>query len=202
MRRLKLAVLVSGRGSNLEAILEGCASGEVPAEVAVVISDNPGAAALDKAGTHGIKRVIIKRASFQDRDSFEAALAEACQEGGAELVCLAGFMRLLGPAFLGRFPGRVINIHPSLLPSFPGLHAQRQALEYGVRVAGCTVHFVTEEMDAGPIIAQRAVEVLADDTEESLSQRILAQEHRLYKETIALLATAQVTVAGRRVTTS
>lgn len=199
MSLARLAVLVSGRGSNLEAILQGCESGEIPAEVGIVVSDNPAAGALVKAARHGVASKVIERAGFSQRGEFEAALATACLDSRADLICLAGFMRLLGADFLDRFPGRVINIHPSLLPSFPGLHAQRQALEYGVKLSGCTVHFVTPEMDAGPIIVQRAVPVLEGDDEESLSERILVQEHQLYKEAIRLVASGRVKIEGRQV---
>ena len=181
----KIGFLVSGRGSNMAAVLEAIAAGRLAAEARVAVCDNPAAPALALAAGRGLPAVLIERKSFPRRREFEEALVRALKEHGAGLVVLAGFMRLLGPAFLAAFPGRVINIHPSLLPAFPGLEAQRQALERGVKIAGCTVHYVNEVMDGGPIIAQAAVPVEPDDTVESLSARILAQEHSLLARAIA-----------------
>lgn len=197
---LTIGILVSGRGSNMEAILRAIAEGRLQrVRCACVIADNPGAPALDKARAFGVEAFCIDRAAYPTRAAHEAAVAAALQERGVELVCLAGYMRLLKGAMLQAYPGRILNIHPSLLPAFPGLHAQRQALEYGVKVAGCTVHFVDAGMDTGPIVLQAAVPVLEDDTEETLAARILEQEHRLYPEAIQLVADGRVRIEGRRV---
>ncbi|HSP80137.1 MAG TPA: phosphoribosylglycinamide formyltransferase [Myxococcaceae bacterium] len=199
--RLKLGVLVSGSGSNLQALLDASARPDFPAEVAVVVSNVPTAFALERARRAGVAAVVLEHKAFGSRAEFEKALAEVLEEAGVELVCLAGFMRLLGADFLARFKGRVLNIHPSLLPAFPGLHAQRQALEHGVKVAGCTVHFVDPGMDTGPIIAQAAVPVLPGDDEATLSARILREEHRLYPLVVRLVAEGAVRQEGRRVVT-
>jgi phosphoribosylglycinamide formyltransferase-1 len=180
---LRLGVLVSGRGSNLQAILDMTAKNSAVSVVAVV-SDRPEAFALKRIEGLGIPGVVVERGVFSNADAFEAAIREVLEEHRVDLVVLAGFMRVLSPGFVRRFPRRIINIHPALLPSFPGLHAQRQALERGVKISGCTVHFVDETLDGGPIIAQAAVPVLPDDTEETLSARILKEEHRLLPETI------------------
>jgi phosphoribosylglycinamide formyltransferase-1 len=186
-RPLRLGVLVSGRGSNLQAILEMTSE---RSEVVVVVSDKPGALALKRIEGLGIPGIVVEREAFGDVDGFETAILEALEKHGVDLVVLAGFMRVLSPGFIRRFspPRRIVNIHPSLLPSFPGLHAQRQALAHGVKISGCTVHFVDETLDGGPIIAQAAVPVLPGDTEETLSDRILKEEHRLLPETILKLA--------------
>lgn len=186
--KLNLAVLASGNGSNLQALINECQAGRIDAKVVIVISDNPDAKALLRAKKHSIKSALIERKNFGSRDEFDSALGDAALEAGADLVCLAGFMRLLSPLFLDRFNGCVINIHPALLPSFPGLKAQKQALDHGVRISGCTVHFVDEGVDTGPIILQSAVEVLPDDTVETLSVRILKQEHLLYPKAVQLIA--------------
>jgi phosphoribosylglycinamide formyltransferase-1 len=199
---VRLGVLASGRGSNLEAILERYREGRLGVEPALVVSDQPGAGALAVAAQFGVPSVVILRRDYPDREAFEAALVAALRQAGVEMVALAGFLRLVGPVFLSAFPERVLNIHPSLLPSFPGLHAPRQAVEYGAKVAGCTVHLVDEEMDHGPIILQAAVPVLEADTEESLAQRILTEEHRIYSEAIRLVAEGRVEVRGRRVFSS
>jgi phosphoribosylglycinamide formyltransferase-1 len=180
-----LGFLVSGRGSNMAAVLDEIEAGRLAAEARVVVCDNPAAPALALAADRGLPAVLVERGNFPRRLDFEEALVRVLKERGVNLVVLAGFMRLLGPTFLGAFPGRVINIHPSLLPSFPGLEAQRQALEHGVKITGCTVHYVNEVMDGGRIIAQAAVPIKPDDTVESLSARILAQEHRLLARAIA-----------------
>jgi phosphoribosylglycinamide formyltransferase-1 len=198
-RPLPIAVLASGRGSNLQAILDACAPAVFPARVVVVLSDREGAYALQRAAAGGVPARFLNPKDFADREAYDAALAEAIAAHDVGLVCLAGFMRVLGRAFIQRFAGRIMNVHPSLLPAFPGLTAQRQALDYGVRVAGATVHFVDDGVDTGPIILQASVPVLADDTEESLSQRILREEHRLYPEAIRLFAEGRLTLAGRRV---
>ena len=190
--KVKLAVLASGRGSNLQALIDGCADGIINAEIAVVISDKPSALALIRATRESIPAKVIERKDYDSRVSFDKALADCAQEAGVEIVCLAGFMRILSGAFIERFHGMVINIHPSLLPSFPGLDAQKQALEHGVKVSGCTVHFVDEGVDSGPIIAQTAVPVMLDDTVEALSDRILQKEHLLYPMAVQSLISEEV----------
>ena len=185
---LRVGVLASGRGSNLQAILDATRLPDFPARVVVVIADRERAMALERAAGAGVPGVFLDPKAYGDRETYDAALLACLEEHGVELVCLAGFMRILGAAFVRRLRGRLINIHPSLLPAFPGLHAQRQALHHGVKVAGATVHFVDEGVDTGPIIAQASVPVRDDDTEESLSERILVQEHRLYPDVIRRLA--------------
>jgi phosphoribosylglycinamide formyltransferase-1 len=182
-----LGVLISGRGSNLQAILNAVRDGRLDARVGVVISNVAGAPGLDRARAAGVPVEILPHRDFRSREEYDAALVDRLRAHGVELVCLAGFLRLLSPVFVRAFPGRILNVHPSLLPSFPGLHAQRQALEHGVKVTGATVHLVDEELDHGPILVQRAVPVLEDDDEESLSARILEQEHQIYPEAIALV---------------
>ena len=199
--RARLGVLVSGGGSNLQALLDACARPDFPAEVARVVSNVPTAFALERARRAGVSAGVLEHKAFGSRADFERALGEDLVAAGVEWVCLAGFMRLVGADFLGRFPGRVLNIHPSLLPAFPGLHAQRQALERGVKLAGCTVHFVDAGMDTGPIIAQAAVPVLPGDDEAALSARILAEEHRLYPLVVRLAVTGGVRLEGGRAVT-
>ncbi|WP_408890818.1 phosphoribosylglycinamide formyltransferase [Myxococcus faecalis] len=196
--RVRLGVLVSGGGSNLQALLDACTREDFPAEVACVVSNVPTAHALERARAAGVPAVVVDHKAHASKAAFEAAILEALGAAGVQWVCLAGFMRLLSADFLGRFAGRVLNIHPSLLPSFPGLHAQRQALERGVKVAGCTVHFVDAGTDTGPIIGQAAVPVLPEDDEKSLSARILVEEHRLYPLAVRLAVTGQVTLDGVR----
>jgi phosphoribosylglycinamide formyltransferase-1 len=196
---LVLGVLASGRGSNLQAILDAIAAGRCPARVAVVVSDRKDAAALERARQARVPAVHVDPHAFPARSAFDEAVARVLEEHGVELVCLAGFMRVLSPAFIGRYPGRILNVHPALLPAFPGLHAQRQALAHGVKVTGATVHFVDEGVDTGPIVLQAAVPVLDDDTEERLATRILAEEHRLYPEAIRLFAEGRLRLEGRRV---
>jgi phosphoribosylglycinamide formyltransferase-1 len=191
IKPLRLAVLASGRGSNLQALVDAGELGEMDGTVALVVSDNPGSYALERAKKHGIPSRVIERKSFASRQAFDLAIADAAQESSADMVALAGFMRIISPTFLTRFPGKVINIHPSLLPSFPGLDAQKQALEYGVKITGCTVHFVDEGVDTGPIIIQSAVPVLPGDTVELLSARILAQEHIIYPKAVTMIARGQ-----------
>ena len=199
MDKLKLAVLVSGSGTNLQAILDACQRGETGAEVVLVVSDRPGAYALERARQSGVACVVIPPKEFADKTAFELTMAEKIAEAGAELVILAGFMRLLTGVFLARFPQRVVNIHPSLLPAFPGMHAQEQAVNYGVKVAGCTVHFVDQGLDSGAIIAQSVVEVLPGDTAEVLAARILAEEHKLFPKVIGYFAAGKISVEGRKV---
>lgn len=177
---MKIAIMISGRGSNMVALVDAVASGEIPnSEVAVVISDQPDAAGLAKAAERGVDALVIEK-DGRKRIEHDAEIVGALNDRGVELVCLAGYMRLLSPEFVRAFPNRIINIHPSLLPSFPGLNVQQQALDHGVKVSGCTVHFVNDHLDAGPIILQRVVEVKDDDTAETLSERILEQEHQAY----------------------
>jgi phosphoribosylglycinamide formyltransferase 1 len=196
---LPIGVLVSGRGSNLAAILEACARPGFPAHVAVVISDRERALALERARAVGVEALWINPKDFADREAFDAVLVRELTARGVGLVCNAGFMRILSPVYVRAFAGRALNIHPSLLPSFPGLHAQRQALDHGAKVAGATVHFVDEGMDSGPIVLQAAVPVEPGDTEETLAARILGQEHRIYPEAIRLFAEGRLRIEGRRV---
>ncbi|HEX2441760.1 MAG TPA: phosphoribosylglycinamide formyltransferase [Methylomirabilota bacterium] len=200
--RLALGVLVSGRGSNLQAILDACARPAFPARVAVVISDRERAVALERARAAGVEALWINPKDFTDRESFDLALVRELTTRGVGLVCHAGFMRILSPVYVRAFAGRALNIHPSLLPAFPGLHAQRQALDHGVKVSGATVHFVDEGMDTGPIVLQAAVPVEPGDTEDTLAARILEQEHRLYPRAIRLYAEGRLRIDGRRVIVS
>ncbi len=197
--RLRIGVLASGRGSNLQAIIEAVERSALPAELAVVVSDRETARALDRARAHAVPAVCLNPKDYPDRDACDRAVLGALEAHRVDLVCLAGFMRLLGARFVRALSGRVMNIHPSLLPAFPGLGAQRQALEHGVRVTGATVHFVDEGVDTGPIILQEAVPVLPGDTEDTLSARILDAEHRLYPEAICLYAAGRLRIVGRRV---
>ena len=196
---LVLGVLASGRGSNLQAILDAIEAGRCPARVAVVVSDRKDAPALDRARQAGAKAVHLDPRAHPDRVAFDEAVADVLDRHAVELVCLAGYMRVLSVEFVRRFPGRILNVHPALLPAFPGLHAQRRALEHGVKVAGATVHFVDAGVDTGPIVLQSAVPILHDDTEDTLAARILVEEHRLYPEAIRLYAEGRLLVAGRRV---
>lgn len=204
---IELGVLASGNGSNLQAILDACAAGRVDARVAVVISNVPGAGALERARRAGVPTEVIPSKGVVDREAYDLGLVEALRRHRVELVCLAGYMRIVTPAFLHAFgPAdgtrgcpRVMNIHPGLLPSFPGLHAARQALAYGARIAGCTVHFVDEGTDTGPIIAQAVVPVLPEDDEATLSARIQAEEHRLYPQAVQWFARRRLSLRGRRV---
>jgi phosphoribosylglycinamide formyltransferase-1 len=182
-----LGILISGRGSNLQAILDAIREGKLDARVGVVLSNVDGAPGLERARAAGVPTDVLSHKDYASREQYDEALVDHLRAHEVDLVCLAGFMRLLSPAFVRAFPGRILNVHPSLLPAFPGLHAQRQALEHGVKVTGATVHVVDEELDHGPILLQRAVPVLEGDDEESLSARILEQEHRIYPEAIALV---------------
>ena len=196
---LILGVLASGRGSNLQAILDAIAAGRCPARVAVVVSDRKDAAALDRARAAGVRTAHLDPRAYPDRVAFDDAVSRVLDEHAVELVCLAGYMRLLSGEFVRRYRGRIFNVHPALLPAFPGLHAQRQALEHGVKVAGASVHFVDEGVDSGPIVLQAAVPVLEGDTEATLSARILAEEHRLYPEAVRLYAEGRLELRDRRV---
>ncbi|NLM97025.1 MAG: phosphoribosylglycinamide formyltransferase [Halanaerobiaceae bacterium] len=196
---LKIGVLVSGRGTNLQSIIDSIESGGLKAEIRLVISDRKDAYALKRAEKHQIETLYINPGDYEKVEDFEDEMIKALKEKEVELVVMAGFMRILSPYFIKSFKNRIMNIHPSLLPSFPGLHPQRQALEYGVKVSGCTVHFADEGMDTGPIIIQAAVPVLDDDSEESLSARILEKEHQIYPEAIKLFAENRIEIQGRKV---
>jgi phosphoribosylglycinamide formyltransferase-1 len=192
-------VLISGRGSNLAALLEAARRPDYPGRVAVVVSNEPVAAGLERAREAGVPAVVIDHRKFRGRDLHERAIVDCLREHGVEWVCLAGYMRVLERELLSAFRGRVLNIHPALLPAFPGTHAHRQALEYGVKVSGATVHLVDEGVDTGPIIVQEAVPVLPQDSEATLAERILAVEHRLYPEAVALAVSGRLRVEGRKV---
>ncbi len=194
----RLGILISGRGSNFEAIADNVAAGTIPAEIAVVISNRAAAPGLEAARRRGLNAVALPSRGL-DREVYDRMLGDELEQHGVDLVCLAGFMRLLSAGFIRRFPNRILNIHPSLLPAFPGLDAQHQALEHGVKVAGCTVHFVDEHLDAGPIILQAALPVQDDDTVDTLSARILAEEHRIYSEAIRIVLSGRYRLEGRRV---
>lgn len=194
--KLKVGVLVSGRGSNLQALIDACADPAFPAEIVHVLSNIPDAYALERAATAGIATSVIGHRDFAGRDAFDAAIDARLREVGVEFVCLAGFMRLLTEGFVGKWQDRMINIHPSLLPSFKGLHTHERALEMGVKVHGCTVHFVRPATDEGPIIVQAAVPVLPDDTPDSLGARVLEQEHRAYPLALRLVAEGKARVSG------
>ena len=196
---LVLGVLASGRGSNLQAILTAIDAGRCPARVAVVVSDRKDAPALERARRAGIRAVHLDPRAYPDRTAFDSAIGTILDSDGVELVCLAGYMRVLSAEFVQRYRVRILNVHPALLPASSGLHAQRQALEGGVKVAGATVHFVDEGVDTGPIVLQASVPVLDDDTEATLAVRILSEEHRLYPEAIRLYAEGRLDVTGRRV---
>jgi phosphoribosylglycinamide formyltransferase-1 len=194
-----VAVLVSGSGSNLQAIIDASEAGEIPCRVSLVLSNKADAYGLERARRHGIPAEVVSHRDFATREEFDGRLVERVRASGADLVCLAGFMRVLTPVFLRAFPRRVLNIHPALLPSFPGIHGAKQALEYGVRFAGCTVHFVDEGVDTGPVVVQAVVPVHDGDTEETLAARILAQEHRIYPAAIRLFFGGRIRFDGRRV---
>jgi phosphoribosylglycinamide formyltransferase-1 len=196
---LRVGVLASGRGSNFEALVEAVEAGRVPAVVAVLVTDSATAGALEIARGRGVGALLVDPRQYPSREAHDKAVIAALDERGVGLVCLAGYMRILGATFVRHFEGRLLNVHPALLPAFPGLHAQRQALEHGVKVAGATVHFVDEGTDTGPIVLQAAVPVLPGDTEELLSRRILAEEHRIYPEAVRLFAEGRLTIDGRRV---
>ena len=195
----KLGILISGTGSNMKSIVAACEAGEVPAEVGVVISNRADAPGIAWAREHGLETAVLSDRDFADREAHDRAVVDRLQEIGANWVCLAGYMRLLSAVFVGAYPNRILNIHPALLPSFPGLHGQRQAFEYGVTVSGCTVHLVDLELDHGPIVIQRSVPVFSDDDEDRLSARILEQEHIAYPEALKALLTRPWSLDGRRV---
>lgn len=194
----RIGVLLSGRGSNFEALADSVAAGRIRnAEIAIVVSNREGAPGIDKAQERGIATRVIPSKGLE-REAYDRQVVAVLNEHAVDLICLAGYMRLLSPYFVSSFPNRILNIHPSLLPSFPGLESQRQALEYGVKFAGCTVHFVDENLDAGPIVLQAAIPVRDEDTEATLSERILAEEHRIYTEAVKIVLDGQYKIAGRR----
>ena len=194
---LKVGVLASGRGSNLQAIIDASKGGRIDAQVVCVISDVETAYALKRARKHEIDALHVNPKDFADKREYETCISGHLKERGVQLICLAGYMRIVGPHLISEFPQRILNIHPALLPSFPGLHGQRQALEHGVKFSGCTVHFVDEGVDTGPVVIQSVVPVLEDDTEEKLSARILIEEHKIYPQAIQLIAQGRLTVEGR-----
>lgn len=198
----RLGVLISGRGSNLQAIAEAVADGRVDAEIAVVVSNRAGAPGLERARAAGIDTVTIRHTDYPTRETFDRAVVGQLRAREVTLVCLAGFMRLLSPVFIAAFPEAILNVHPSLLPAFPGLDAQTQAWEYGVKVAGATVHIVTPELDDGPIVRQAVVPVHGDDTPDTLAARILAEEHRIYPEAIQAMLAGGWRIEGRRFVTT
>jgi phosphoribosylglycinamide formyltransferase-1 len=191
--------LVSGRGTNLQAIIEAIEEGKIAGEIKVVISDNPDAYALKRAQQYHINTRYINFKEFKNREDYDKEIIKTLKEKKIELVVLAGYMRILSPYFIRTYKNKIMNIHPALLPSFPGLHAQKQAIEYGAKVSGCTVHFVDEGVDSGPIILQKAVEVSDDDTEESLAEKILKEEHQIYPRAIQLFSQDRLIIKGRRV---
>ncbi|MGV7220074.1 MAG: phosphoribosylglycinamide formyltransferase [Nitrospinales bacterium] len=199
MNEFRLGILVSGRGTNLQAIIDGIEKEELSATISLVISNKVDAPALERCTNHGIEVKFLDPKSFSDKDKFDNALAELLLAKKVNLICLAGYMRILGKSFIKNFKGKVINIHPSLLPAFPGLHPQKQAIDAGVKFSGCTVHFVNEEVDEGPIILQSTVPVYDSDTEDELSMRILEQEHIIYPRAIKLILENRLTISGRRV---
>jgi phosphoribosylglycinamide formyltransferase 1 len=195
----RIGVLLSGRGSNFEALADSVTAGRIPnAEIAIVVSNREGAPGIECAAARGIGTRVIPSKGLE-RETYDRQVVSALKEYKVDLVCLAGYMRLLSPYFVAAFPQRILNIHPSLLPSFPGLESQRQALEYGVKLAGCTVHFVDENLDAGPIVLQAVVPVTDEDTEATLSERILREEHRIYSEAVRIVLEGKYKIAGRRV---
>ena len=196
---LKLGILISGNGSNLQSIIDHIEKGSLKATIKIVISNNPDAYGLTRAKKHGIPVVVLKNGDFINKEDFDLELINILKNNSVDLVILAGFMRVLTPTFLKAFPQKIMNIHPALLPSFPGIHGQKQALEYGVKLSGCTVHFVDEGVDTGPIIIQSAVQVFDDDTEETLAARILKEEHRIYPQAIQFFAEGKIEIKGRKV---
>lgn len=196
---LKIGVLASGRGSNFQAIIDEIETGRIPAKIELLIVDNPNAYAIERAKKHGIPYLYINPKDFPSKEAFYERIRDEFLSRDVELLVLAGFMRIVKKPLLDAFPNRIMNIHPALLPSFPGLHGQKQAVDYGVRISGCTVHFVDEGVDTGPIIIQAAVPVHPDDTDESLSERILRLEHKIFPEAIRLFAEGRLEVVGRKV---
>ncbi|MCK4501416.1 MAG: phosphoribosylglycinamide formyltransferase [Desulfuromonadales bacterium] len=198
-KKLRLAILASGGGTNLQSIIDQCQQGILDAEIVLVVSNNPNAGALGRAKKAGIATTCINHRDFDQREDFDNAVIATLQEAGTELVVLAGFMRIISAVFLQAFPQRIINIHPALLPSFPGLHVQQKALDYGAKFSGCTVHFVDDGVDTGAIIAQAVVPIFSDDSEATLAARILEQEHKIYPQVIQWFAEERITINGRQV---
>jgi phosphoribosylglycinamide formyltransferase-1 len=196
---LKLGILISGNGSNLQSIIDNIEKGSLKAIIKIVISNNPEAYGITRAKKHGIPVVVLKNGDFKNKEEFDLELIRILKNNYVDLVILAGFMRIITPTLLKAFPHKIMNIHPALLPSFPGIHGQKQALEYGVKLSGCTVHFVDEGVDTGPIIIQSAVQVFDDDTEETLAARILEEEHRIYPQAIQFFAEGKIEIKGRKV---
>jgi phosphoribosylglycinamide formyltransferase-1 len=196
---LKLGVLISGNGSNLQSIIDHIEKGSLKSVIKIVISNNPDAYGITRAKKHGIPFIVLKNGDLKNKEEFDLELIRILENKSVDLVILAGFMRIITPTLLKAFPQKIMNIHPALLPSFPGIHGQNQALEYGVKISGCTVHFVDEGVDTGPIILQSAVQVLDDDTEETLAARILKEEHRIYPQAIQLFAEGKIEIKGRKV---
>jgi phosphoribosylglycinamide formyltransferase-1 len=196
---LKLGILISGNGSNLQSIIDNIEKGSLKAIIKIVISNNPEAYGITRAKKHGIPVVVLKNGDFKNKEEFNLELIRILKNNYVDLVILAGFMRIITPTLLKAFPHKIMNIHPALLPSFPGIHGQKQALEYGVKLSGCTVHFVDEGVDTGPIIIQSAVQVFDDDTEETLAARILEEEHRIYPQAIQFFAEGKIEIKGRKV---
>jgi phosphoribosylglycinamide formyltransferase-1 len=195
----RIAILVSGNGSNLQAIIDAISAKKIKAEIAVVISNVPGAFALERAKKHGIKTAVVNSKEITDKAKYEKEIIKLIDSEKVDLICLAGYMRILSPEFVKHFDHKIMNIHPALLPAFPGLHVQKKALEYGVKFSGCTVHFVDAGCDTGPIIIQAVVPVQDNDSEETLSARILEQEHKIYPEAIRLYVEGRLKIEGRRV---
>lgn len=199
-KEFRLGVLVSGRGTNLQAIIDWIEKENPNVKIALVISNKEKAPALERCKRHGIQSIYMNPKSFESKVAFDEAMISRLKESSIDLICLAGFMRILSAEFIHAFPKKIINVHPSLLPAFPGLHAQKQALDYGVKQTGCTVHFVDEGVDTGPIICQASVPVFDDDTEETLSDRILTEEHKLYPKAIQSIMNDQIVICGRKTT--
>lgn len=198
---INIGVLISGRGSNLQSIIDATEKGIIPGKVAVVVSNKPAAFGLERAKKHGIATAVFEPKKFKDKNTYELEIVKVFKQHKVGLVCLAGYMRIVGEVLLEHFQGKLLNIHPALLPSFPGLHVQKAALDHGAKISGATVHFVDEGCDTGPIIIQAAVPVKEDDTEETLSARILEQEHKIYPQAIKLFAEGKLKIEGRRVKT-
>jgi len=196
---INIGVLASGRGTNLQAIIEAIEEGKIKGEIKVVMSDNPNAYALKRAQKYHIDTRYINFKEFKNREDYDKEIIKTLKEKKIDLVVLAGYMRILGPYFIRTYKNKIINIHPALLPSFPGLRAQKQAIEHGAKISGCTVHFVDEGVDSGPIILQKAVEVSDDDTEESLAEKILKEEHQIYPRAVQLFSQGRLMIKGRRV---
>jgi phosphoribosylglycinamide formyltransferase 1 len=199
METLKIGVLASGRGSNFQAIIDAIETGYIQAQIMALITDNPNAYSIERAKKYGIESLVMQPRNYSDRDEYFRDVSSELNKKGVKLVILAGFMRIVGKPLLDAFPNRVMNIHPALLPSFPGLHGQKQANDYGVKISGCTVHFVDEGMDTGPIIIQAAVPVRDDDTEETVSERILRLEHKIFPEAIKIFSEGRIEIHGRKV---